>query len=77
MCSTDENMHIPAYVDDMALFCEDMNINVEVVAHSQTNTSRTTLKLGEGIILKSHPFCSRIYSLMFLPNYFVQHCCHL
>ena len=24
------------------------NINVEIVAHSQTNTSRTTLKLGEG-----------------------------
>ena len=32
------------------------NINVEVVTHSQTNTLRTALKLGEGVILKSHPF---------------------
>ena len=49
------------------------NINVEVVAHSQTKTSRTTLKLGEGVVLKSHLFYSRIHSLMFLPNYFVRH----
>ena len=50
------------------------NINVEVVAHPQTNTSRTTLNLGEGVVLKSHPFYSKINSLMFLPNYFVRHC---
>ena len=40
------------------------NINVEVVAHSQANTSRATLQLGEGVNLKSHPFYSRIYNLM-------------
>ena len=50
------------------------NINVEVVAPSQTNTSRTTLKLGKGEVLKCHPFYSRIHSMMFLPNYFVRRC---
>ena len=50
------------------------NINVEVIVHSQTNISRTTLKVGEGVVLKSHSFYSRIHSLISLPNYFVLHC---
>ena len=46
------------------------NINVEVIAPLQTNTSRTTLKFGRGEVLKCHHFYSRIHSMMFLPNYF-------
>ena len=53
------------------------NINVEVIEHSQTNTSRRTLKLGEGGVLKCYPFYSRTHSLIFLPNYFVRHCRYL
>ena len=32
------------------------NIDVDVIAHSQTNTSRTTLKLGEGGSSEMSPF---------------------
>ena len=36
---------------------------------------KKNIEIGAGgIILKTHPFYSRIYSLMFLPKYSVQHC---